>query len=137
MHCGGRVAMQDFARTRTATETPEETPEKSAVPPLKKQYQLVIEDARALGQRRDTLTTMFLSVITLILGAQGYLLLQSEDKVPGDTVMIVALMFFGLVLCRQWLQSLKSYDTILNYRYETLKRWEQAFPEQQRFYTRE
>src|SRR5262249_54217138 len=76
-------------------------------PPSIPQYQLLVEDARALGDRRDRVSSSFLSIITLILGAQGYLLITGKESDIRTTLLIWILAIFGVWLCLTWRQAIR------------------------------
>lgn len=103
-----------------------------------KQYQLVSQDARALREQRDRVSTMFLSVITLILGAQGYLLVSNKDGDPRSMVLIWVIALFGGWLCLIWRRAIRSFKELLNFRYYALKRWESdAFAQELSYFVAE
>jgi hypothetical protein len=111
---------------------------KSAPPlGLGEHYKLLIEDARGLGDRRETLNDLFLGLITLILGAQGYLMITTKDSDLRATIYIIAVGAFGYRLAWVWAKVLESYKALLNFRYHVLKEWERALPENQRYYISE
>lgn len=101
-------------------------------------YKVLIEDARALGDRRETINDLFMGLVTLMLGAQGYLLVNSKDTDLHTTIYIACIGLFGAYLCRIWRSVLEGYRTLLNFRYHVLKQWEQAwFAADQRYYVSE
>jgi hypothetical protein len=107
-------------------------------PPSFQHYQLLIDDARALAERRDRVSNIFLSVITLTLGAQGYLLVTNKDDDVRSTMLIWLAALFGTWLCVTWRQAILSFKELLNFRYFILKRWERdVFPEDERYYIAE
>lgn len=101
-------------------------------------YKLVVEDARALGDRRETINNLFVSIISLIAGGQGYVLVMFPGTGVGLAVIVIATLF-GLSLCSVWNSALLSYKELLDIRYVTLKSWEEKynFPSIQQFYTTE
>ena len=107
-------------------------------PPTFRHYRLLVEDARALSDRRDRVTTIFLSVITLTLGAQGYLLATTKDGEVRATILVWAIAFFGTWLCLTWRRALLTFKELLNFRYFTLKQWEGLeFPDDEQYYVAE
>lgn len=110
----------------------------SATTRLISHYELLIEDARALGERRERLNQLFLGVITLAVGAQAYLLVTYKDSDVRSTLLIVIVGLFGLSLTRIWQQQLRVIGFLLKFRYAVLKDWEEvAFPPEQRYYNAE
>lgn len=107
-------------------------------PDLFKHYRLLSQDARALSDRRDRVSTMFLSVITLVLGAQGYLLVSNKDSDLRSTVLIWIATLFGTWICVTWRRAIASFKELLNFRYYALKRWESdAFAQELSYYIAE
>lgn len=103
-----------------------------------KHYKLLVDDARALAERRDRVTSIFLSVVTLTLGAQGYLLVTYKDLDIRSTVIICVAALFGTWVCLTWRQTIRSFKELLNFRYFMLKQWErESFPEDERYYIAE
>jgi hypothetical protein len=103
-----------------------------------KHYQLVIEDARSLGQRREHINDMFLGVLTLALGAQAYLFITYKDDDIRSTLLIVVIGLFSTRLCSIWGKVLANYAALLRFRYIVLKTWEtEMFPPDQRYYLAE
>ncbi len=113
-------------------------PAATAEPGFFKQYHLLSQDARALSERRDRVSSMFLSVITLILGAQGYLLVSNKDSDLRSAVLIWVATLFGTWICLTWRRAIASFKELLNFRYYALKRWESdAFTRELSYYIAE
>ncbi|HEV2237631.1 MAG TPA: hypothetical protein VGR57_13300 [Ktedonobacterales bacterium] len=104
---------------------------------LLEHYHLLVDDARELAERRDRVSSLFLSLITLILGAQGYLMAQGRND--GTTFVLIWLAaVFGAWLCQIWRRAILSFKELLNFRYFIIKRWEQqGFAEDLRYYVAE
>jgi hypothetical protein len=101
-------------------------------------YKVLIEDARALGDRRETINDLFMGLVTLMLGAQGYLLVNSKDTDIHTTIYIACIGVFGAYLSRVWRSVLEGYRTLLNFRYHVLKQWERNwFAADQQYYVSE
>lgn len=91
--------------------------------------QLLVEDVRALGDRRDRANQWFLSLVTLLLSAQGYLLVIYGAGEVTSTAYSVMLGLVGLYIVRMWVNALQTFKALLNLRYTILKIWEhQWFP---------
>jgi hypothetical protein len=52
-------------------------------------YKLVVEDSRAITEERTRINQWFVSLLTLILGAQGYLLIHFRAAIsqPRSTLL--------------------------------------------------
>lgn len=101
-------------------------------------YKIVIEDARALGDRRDAINSMFVNIVSLIAGGAGYVLITYPGSTAGLAVILAAAIF-GWRLCHVWDDAIGNYKYLLNFRYQTLKVWEEeyGFPSLQRYYLSE
>lgn len=103
-----------------------------------RQYRLVSQAARALSEQRDRVSSMFLSIVTLTLGAQGYLLVSNKDSDPRSTFLIWIAALFGTWICLTWQRAIRSFKELLNFHYYALKRWERdAFAEELSYYVAE
>jgi hypothetical protein len=99
---------------------------------------LFAEDARALSDRRDRVSSIFLSILSLMLGAQGYLLVTNRDSDIRSTALIWIIALFGSWLCQTWRRAILSFKELLNFRYYALKHWEgELFPDDERYYVAE
>lgn len=110
----------------------------TAYPAAVDQYKAVLEDAQSLGNRRDTINSLFVGTVSLVAGGEGYILIALAGTGTGLLVMLAATIF-GVGLCRIWADALGSYQALLKFRYETLKVWEEKydFPSLLKFYTSE
>src|SRR5690242_15208650 len=96
------------------------------LPSPKEQYAILIEDIRALSDRRETLNNLFVGIISLLAGGQAYVLISLAGNTEGLVVALLATIF-GLRLCRVWAHALGIYSVLLDVRYETLKIWERDY----------
>src|SRR5258706_8620961 len=108
------------------------------LPSLQEQYMTLIEDIRALRDRRETLNNLFCGIISLLAGGQAYLLISQAGNIEGLIVAILATVF-GVRLCKVWVDALGTYSLLLDMRYETLKIWERhyKFPSLRKYYVSE
>lgn len=118
------------------TDQPEALP--ADFPSPADHYRLVIEDARSLGNRRDAINSMFVNIVSLIAGGAGYVLITYPGNTAGLAVVLAA-SIFGWRLCHVWDDAIGYYKSLLNFRYTTLKVWEEdyRFPPLQRYYITE
>lgn len=110
----------------------------SAVPSPADHYKLLVEDARALGDRREAINNLFVGAISLVAGGQSYILIAMPTRIEGLIVTLLATAF-GLRLCTVWQNVLSTYKALLDFRFHTLKLWEEHyhFPSIQRYYLSE
>jgi hypothetical protein len=115
-----------------------ESVDRAEYPSPSEHYKLLIEDARALGDRRETINNLFVGLFSLIAGGLGYVLITFPGRLPG-LVVTIAVTLFGLGLCRVWENVLGNYKALLDMRYSTLRIWEQRFnfPSLQQYYISE
>jgi hypothetical protein len=118
----------------------------SAAPPFEQEmtlskeehYRLLIEDARSLRLSRENINDLFIGLTTLLLGAQGYLLISFQQTDAASTFYIIGIALAGLFVCSIWSRVLAGYKQLLNYRYLVLKFWEDRwFSKEQQFYVSE
>jgi hypothetical protein len=101
-------------------------------------YRLLLDDVHVLAGRRETINDLFLGIVTLVLGAEAYLFVNTSDGDVRTMCLIVAASIYGLLFCRIWRRSLENYSALLSFRFFVLKQWEREwFPEEQRYYTAE
>jgi len=101
-------------------------------------YRLLIEDARSLRLSRENINDLFIGLTTLMLGAQGYLLVTFPRGDDTSTFYIIGIGVAGIFLCSIWSRVLNGYKQLLNYRYLVLKYWEDHwFAKEQQFYVSE
>lgn len=119
-------------------QNPESIAKPDVLPSPDEHYKIVIEDARALGDRRDAINSMFVNIVSLIAGGAGYVLINKPGSAAG-LVVVLAACIFGWRLCHVWEDVLGNYKWLLNFRYQTLKEWESRydFPSLRRYYTSE
>jgi len=60
------------------------------LPSPEEHYKIVIEDARALGDRRDATNTMFVNIVSAIAGGAGYVLINQTGTTVGLAVVLAA-----------------------------------------------
>jgi hypothetical protein len=101
-------------------------------------YRLLIEDTRALRVNRENINDLFIGLTTLMLGAQGYLVVTFSRDDSASTFYIVGIAVAGIFICSVWSKVLSGYKQLLNYRYLVLKYWEDHwFAKEQQFYVSE
>ena len=98
-------------------------------------YKLLIEDARALGDRRETINNLFVGLLSLLAGGLGYVLISFPGKLIGLLVTLVASVV-GIYLSKVWADVLGNYRALLKLRFALLRKWESfyQFPQIQSYY---
>ena len=94
------------------------------------QYQLVVEETSRISERRHNTNNFFLSVNSILLGATALLIQQSAGK-GGALLLFLALLLItaGFVLCIFWLQLIRGYEKVLEFRFGYLRRLEVTYKE--------
>jgi hypothetical protein len=99
---------------------------------------LVIEDTRAIIQARESMNQWFVSLITLILGAQTFLPITFNSTDITSALYILGVALLGFFITAIWRRGLRTHLLLLNFRYTALKHWEMEwFPPDHRFYAAE
>jgi hypothetical protein len=84
------------------------------------EYALFLELVGKLAERRQSMTTTYLSVNAAIIGAVAFLFRDGE--LPGwqQQVAILILFLAGIVACDLWRRLLRQYKTLLGWWYKRL-----------------
>jgi len=85
------------------------------------EYKCFVEDTAKLSERRQTVTNIYITVNSLILGAVSFLI---KDAVSGQwwgLVLALPLMVGGIAICRFWEQLLVKYKRLVGLRLDTLR----------------
>jgi hypothetical protein len=113
-------------------------PQAGAVISRAEHYKVVSEETRAFSERRERANQWYASLITLVLGGQGYLLVTFQAADVASAVYTISLGMLGILLAALWRVALGSYASILDNRYFLLRKWERAwFPPEHRVYLSE
>lgn len=97
--------------------------------------------ARATGGR-DNFNALYINLITLVFGAQGYVLLSSNDinfNFGLRAALIAGLSVIGSLLALTLQRTLNKIDALNKFRYRKLAKWEAQLnlPAEFRYYTEE
>lgn len=79
--------------------------------------------------RRQSVTSIYLSVNAAIIGALAYMLKGSHPLTLGQQVAMVLLMIAGIVACSLWRRLVLRYSALLDWWYAELRSLEQREPE--------
>ncbi|MGB1275873.1 MAG: RipA family octameric membrane protein [Nannocystaceae bacterium] len=96
--------------------------------PLEK-FTLCWEHANRLMSRRQSATTVYLSVNSAILAALAYMLKGGHPLTIGQKVAMVLLMVAGCVACIFWRRLIMRYSALLDWWYAELRDLEQEHRE--------
>ena len=87
-------------------------------------YQVIIEDTNALGNRRQTIDTVYESIVTLILAADGYVAAQTPYTSWFPVVAEVSVSIVGIAFTRHWRSVVDRLKAVLSLRYKYLRQLE-------------
>ena len=93
------------------------------------EYKLFLELVSKLAERRQAMTTTYLSVNAALIGAVAFLF--KDGGLPGWQQRAAVLVLFGagIVACDLWRRLLNQYKTLLGWWYKRLHFLEAAMPE--------
>lgn len=103
----------------------------------REEYQLFLEYTVKMIERRETITTTYLSVNAAIV---GIIALMSKDihlELWGQQLAVLALLLAGIVSCSLWRKLIIQYSTLLGWWYEKLRDFEKDIPNSSKLLTRE
>ena len=87
-------------------------------------YQVIIEDTNALSNRRQTIDTVYESIVTLILAADGYVAAQAPYTSWFPVVAAIGASIVGIAFTRHWRSVVDRLKAVLRVRYDYLKQLE-------------
>lgn len=92
------------------------------------EYKLFVEDTARFSDRRQTVTIIYLTVNSILLGGIG--LLPKDVPLNGDLtgrlVLIIPLLAIGIAACSIWLWLIRRHKVVIGERVELLKEMEKA-----------
>lgn len=101
------------------------------------QYELLLSHVNALTERRQTVTTTYLSVNTAIVGATAFLFKDGLLSTWQQQLSVLVLFGAGLIACNLWYQLISQYSTLLSWWYGKLRAIETQLPVDERIFTDE
>lgn len=104
---------------------------------LEQRYRTVIEEIERLNQRRQTVSTNYLTVNTAIIAVVAFL--GANNTFTGNLQVFALLIIFlvGLLVSELWRRLVNQHTALLNWWYSALRDIEREFDEPARIYTRE
>ena len=81
------------------------------------EYQLALEQANKLADRRQAITTTYLSVNAALTGAIAFLFKDGRLPDISSQVTVLALLFSGVVACGLWRRLIKHYSALTGWWY--------------------
>ncbi len=105
--------------------------------PHSDEYQVFLGQVNILTERRQLVTTTYLSVNTAIVGAMAFLFKDGQLGVWTQQASVLVLLTAGLIACSLWRRLIVQYNTLLGWWYAQLRDLEAAMPSSQKLLTRE
>lgn len=100
-----------------------------------KQYEMMVASAERVTDRRLALSTFYVSLFTLALGAQTFLAgkMMSDSSPPlGENgwaqASLYSFFFAGLVLCQVWRVQIAAYKTLNTAKFKVINEMEAQLP---------
>jgi hypothetical protein len=88
------------------------------------EYKLLFDSTERLVERRREVTQTFLAVNAAISAVVAFL---AKDLSLGGTrlaAVTIPLFFTGMIACRVWRRTIRSYEALIDWRYRQLRRME-------------
>ncbi len=101
------------------------------------EYQLYLEQVNKLAERRQNVTSTYLTVNTAIVGAVAFLF--KDGYIPGWSQQVTVLVLFvaGIVVCDLWRRLIKQYSQLLSWWFKQLHLLEDKMVESSKLIKRE
>jgi hypothetical protein len=90
------------------------------------QYKLYLELTDRLSQRRQTVSSFFVTVNTAVVAILGYVNAEKEPLVAGRSYLLVSTA--GVILCVLWWRIIKSYRNLNTARFAVIREIETLLP---------
>ncbi len=101
------------------------------------EYRLLYERTEKLSERRQTTSQIYLTINTALFGAVAFL--AKDSGFPGweQTLGLLFLFAFGILICFIWLRILLRLEEILRWQYGQLRELEKIIPDSYQLFTKE
>lgn len=87
-------------------------------------YKLIVDDTNQLGNRRQTVDTVYESIVTLVLGAEGYVAAIWLFRGLLPILATIAISIVGIIFTVHWRGTVDKLKQVLNLRYQYLREME-------------
>lgn len=101
------------------------------------EYQILLNQINILTERRQTVTTTYLSVTTAITAAIAFLFKDGQLAGWIQQLSVLVLLFAGLAACALWRRLITQYSTVLNWWYIQLRALENTLPANSKIISKE
>jgi len=100
-------------------------------------YALYVDYVQKMAERRQSVTTIYLSVNAAIVAALSFLFKDVQMATWAYQASSFALLVSGFVACLLWRKQIMRYSELLGWWYAQLRELEKGGPEELRLFTRE
>ena len=100
-------------------------------------YRLLIDHLEKLTDRRQNITTIYLSVNATILGAISFLFKNSSIIGRPQQISVLMLLVAGIISSDIWRRLLGEYEILLGWWYQQVRELETVLPESRQFISHE
>lgn len=101
------------------------------------EYELFLAQINSLMDRRQTVTTTYLSVTTAIIGAVAFLFKDGQLSNWPQQTSVLILLLSGIIACTLWRALITQYSTLLGWWYQQLRILEEVIPNSSQLITKE
>lgn len=101
------------------------------------EYELFLSHVNRFAERRQTVTTTYLSVNAALTGAIAFLFKDGQlSSLPAQVSTLIFLLS-GIVACGLWRRLITHYSTLMGWWYEQLRALETMLPNSSKLITKE
>lgn len=101
------------------------------------EYNICINHVARLMERRQAVTTTYLSVTTAITGGIAFLFKEGQLSGWEQELAVIVLMLFGIIACTIWRVLINQYKILLDWWYKQLRSIETSESGIIKIYTKE
>lgn len=101
------------------------------------EYELMLGRVHYLTERRQMVTSIYLSVNAALTGVMAFLIKDGQPPNGSSQVSFLALIVAGVVACGLWRRLIKQYSIIIDWWYQQLRLLEADDPKSKKLITKE
>lgn len=104
---------------------------------IEQQYPLFLSQVNTLTERRQKVTTTYLSVNAAIIGMITFVLKDVQIIGWGKNLSVLILLLAGIVTCDLWRRLIRQYSTSIGWWYTQLRNLEKDMSDSNKLLTKE
>lgn len=101
------------------------------------EYKLFLEHIDKITGRRPGITTTYISVNTVIMGAITFIMVNAKLVDWGQQIAILGLLASGIIACSLWRRLITQYKILLDWWYTQIRSLEDSIPNANKLITKE